>query len=140
MDAPVRVGEVIAGKYRIDRLIGQGGMGVVLAAEHLALNVPVAIKFLLADAGEDVVMRFEREARAAASISSVHVSRVMDIDQLPTGEPYIVMELLDGADLDQLLEERGPLPVGEAIDYLLQACQAIGLAHGQGIVHRDASR
>ena len=132
-------GDVIAGKFRIDAVIGKGGMGVVVAARHLDLGQRVAIKFLspeVANRGE-AVARFQREARAAARIQSEHVVRVFDVARLDNGVPYLVMEHLAGDDLHDLLETRGPLPIAEAVDYVLQACEALAEAHAHGIVHRD---
>lgn len=139
MESPVSIGAIVANKYRIDRVIGQGGMGVVVAAFHLELEQPVAIKFLnpetsaRADAGE----RFRREARAAARIHSEHVARVLDIELLDGRIPYMVMELLEGHDLEKELELSGPLPIEVAVDYILQAIDAVAEAHAAGIVHRD---
>ena len=139
MTAPVREGDVIAGKYRIDRVLGAGGMGVVVAAEHLQLKQRVAIKFLLDQAmvAPDSVARFLREAQAAARIQSEHVARVLDVSTLENGAPYMVMEFLEGSDLGALLEQRGPLPLAEAVGYLLEACEGVAEAHAAGIVHRD---
>jgi serine/threonine-protein kinase len=135
----VRVGEVIGGKYRIDRFIGSGSMGVVVGAHHLQLDQRVAIKFLstMSVIDANVVARFAREARAAAKITSAHVARVIDVGALENGAPYIVMEYLEGWDLAAWVRERGPLPVAQAVDFLLQGCEAIAEAHGLGIIHRD---
>ena len=135
----VSQGQLLAGKYRVERVLGQGGMGVVLAARHVDLDEDVAIKLLLPEAmaSTEGVARFEREARAAVKIKSEHVARVMDVGRLENGTPYMVMELLRGLDLQALLRERGPLPLAEVADYLLQAGEAIEEAHGLGIVHRD---
>ncbi len=135
----VAPGEVIAGKYRVERVLGEGGMGVVVAAHHLQLDEKVAIKFLLPGAltSTEVVSRFVREARAAVKIKSQHVARVIDVSQLDDGSPYMVMEYLDGMDLSAWLEKRGPLAVGQAVDFVLQACDALAQAHVLGIVHRD---
>ncbi|APR79322.1 serine/threonine protein kinase [Minicystis rosea] len=132
-------GDILAGKYRIDRILGQGGMGVVVAAHHTTLRQKVAVKFLLPEAAKrgDATERFLREARAAVSIQSEHVARVTDVGTLDTGAPYMVMEFLTGSDLSQVLEQRGPLPVEEAVDFVLQACEAIAEAHALGLVHRD---
>jgi len=132
-------GDVVAGKYKIESAIGSGGMGVVLGAQDMSLGRGVAIKFLSPSKArrEGSVPRFIREARAAASIQSEHVVRVYEVGELPGGSPFIVMEHLRGADLSQVLAARGPLPIDEAVDYLLQACEAIGEAHALGIVHRD---
>ncbi|MGH7269703.1 MAG: serine/threonine-protein kinase, partial [Polyangiaceae bacterium] len=137
--APVREGEILDGKYRIDRVLGVGGMGVVVAATHVQLNQRVALKFLLPAAlgNPQVIERFAREARAAVQIQSEHVARVTDVGTLPTGSPYMVMEYLDGADLADALEKDGPMPVAQAVGYVLQACEAIAEAHALGIVHRD---
>ncbi|MEO8903019.1 MAG: protein kinase, partial [Polyangiaceae bacterium] len=131
--------QLIAGKYRIERVLGRGGMGVVVAAHHVVLDQVVAIKFLLPEAlgSAEAVARFEREARAAVKIQSEHVARVTDVGRLETGAPYMVMELLRGRDLEVLLRERGPLPLTDVADYVLQAGEAIAEAHGLGIVHRD---
>ncbi len=139
MELPVVVGQVIAQKYRVDRVIGQGGMGVVVAGFYLELDQPVAIKFLLSETGlqSEGAERFRREARAAAKIHSEHVARVFDIGLLDERVPYMVMELLQGHDLEQELELRGPLPFAEAVGYLLQAIDAVAEAHSVGIVHRD---
>jgi serine/threonine-protein kinase len=132
-------GHVIAGKYVVERLLGVGGMGVVVAARHVDLDERVAIKMLLPNVPPqaDTVARFVREARAAIKIRSEHVVRVLDVGRLETGLPFIVMEYLDGADLGQHVDSSGPLPVDDAVDYVLQACEAIAAAHALGIVHRD---
>jgi serine/threonine protein kinase len=133
-----RVGDVVAGKYAVERLIGQGGMGVVLAARHQQLGELVAIKLLHpGSAKSESVTRLMREARATISIKSEHVVRVLDVGELDTGAPYILMEYLSGSDLSEIVRSRGALPVTEAVDYVLQACEAIAEAHARGIVHRD---
>ncbi len=138
-EAPVRPGEVLAGKYRVERVLGLGGMGVVVAAMHIQLEERVAIKFLLPEAlqNPDTVARFAREARAAVRIKNEHVARVSDVGTLESGAPFMVMEYLEGQDLSDVVKSRGPLPVHEALDYLLQTCEAIAEAHALGIVHRD---
>lgn len=134
-----RVGEILLGKYRVERELGRGGMGVVYAARHLELGEAVAIKLLLPESEQDadLVRRFVREARASARIRSEHVCRVTDVGRLPGGEPYMVMELLHGQDLDQVLAANGPLPIADAVEYVLQAIEAIAEAHAASIVHRD---
>jgi serine/threonine-protein kinase len=136
------VGELVAGKYRIEKVLGHGGMGVVVAAMHEQLRQRVAIKMLLpeAKASPNAVSRFLREARAAAAIKGEHVARVLDVGELEGGSPYIVMEYLEGRDLAAILAalpEPRRLPAEEAVGYVLQACEAIAEAHAAGIVHRD---
>jgi serine/threonine protein kinase len=132
-------GDVLAGKYRITRLLGRGGMGAVFAAQHEMLGEEVAIKLMLAEAmrGPEAVKRFVNEARAAAKIRGEHVVRVLDVGVLDDGRPYISMELMEGEDLGQVLERSGPLSPVTAVDYLLQGMEAIAQAHALGIVHRD---
>jgi eukaryotic-like serine/threonine-protein kinase len=132
-------GMVVAGKYRVERVLGEGGMGIVVAATHLGLEQPVAIKFLHADAmgDKDAVERFLREAKVAAKIKSDHVARVHDVGSLEGGVPYIVMEHLVGTDLGDLIDVEGPLPIDEASEMALQACAALAEVHAAGIVHRD---
>ncbi|HEX4352856.1 MAG TPA: serine/threonine-protein kinase, partial [Polyangiales bacterium] len=136
---PVVIGDVIAGKYVVERVIGEGGMGVVLAARHLELDQRVAIKFLLPEIAETgmAAERFRREARAAARIRGQHVCRVLDVGTLETGIPFMVMEYLEGRDLASELEDRGRMPVEEAVGYVLQACEALAEAHANGVIHRD---
>ncbi len=135
----LREGEILAGKYRIDKVLGTGGMGVVVAAEHLQLDQKVAIKFLLPEAADnpEAQARFSREARAAVKITSEHVTRVIDVGTLDNGMPYMVMERLLGDDLSAWLERCGVLSLTQAVDFVLQALEAIAEAHGLGIVHRD---
>jgi serine/threonine-protein kinase len=137
--SPIAIGEVLAGKYRVDRVLGTGGMGVVVAAHHLDLDEPVAIKFLRPNVleNETAVGRFLREARAAAKIKSEHVARVYDVGRMPSGAPYLVMEYLDGDDLGTIVKGGGPLTVEQAVEHILEACEAMAAAHGRGIVHRD---
>jgi serine/threonine-protein kinase len=138
--SPVSPGDVIAGGYRVERIIGIGGMGIVLAARHLQLDHLVAIKFLLPKLAEnkDIVGRFTREARAAVRIQNEHVARVTDVGTLGgIGVPYIVMEYLDGTDLEDFSQKSGALSIEDSVDFVLQACEAIAEAHGLGIVHRD---
>jgi serine/threonine-protein kinase len=135
----VESGTILLGKYRIERVLGKGGMGVVARAHHLQLDVPVAIKFLLPEVIErqEVVTRFLREAQAAVRLKSEHVSRIIDVGTLESGAPYMVMEFLEGTDLSDLLREHGALAPSFAVDLVLQACEALAEAHALGIVHRD---
>ena len=131
--------EVLADKYRIERVVGRGGMGVVMAAWHLALDQRVALKCLQPELAQNAesAARFLREARAAAKIKSEHGVRVLDVGNLEDGIPYMVMEFLDGRDFSDELRDRGPLPIEECINYALQAIEAVAEAHSLGIVHRD---
>jgi serine/threonine-protein kinase len=135
----VQPGDVLAGKYRVERVLGVGGMGVVVAAHHIQLDEKVALKFLLPQAlhSAESVARFVREARAAVKIKNEHVARVTDVGQLENGSPYIVMEYLEGSDLADWLKQRGALPIEQAVDFVLQTCEALADAHSLGIVHRD---
>jgi serine/threonine-protein kinase len=132
-------GAVIAGKYRIERLLGEGGMGTVVAATHLVLGTPVALKLLHPDMAKQqgVVDRFLREARASAALRGDHVCRVSDVGVTDEGIPYIVMELLEGRDLNQTVKHDGPLPPHVVADFTMQACLGLAEAHAAGIVHRD---
>jgi serine/threonine protein kinase len=137
---PYPPGTILVGKYRVERLLGEGGMGWVVVATHLQLEQKVALKFMhtvhAAD-HPDAVGRFLREARAAARVQSEHVARVSDVGTLENGAPYLVMEYLEGQDLEHLLTARKSLPVPLAIDYVVQACEGLAEAHAAGIVHRD---
>src|SRR6478609_571760 len=139
IDMPFAPGDLIAGKYEVIKLIGSGGMGYVVSAMHVELGEVVALKFLRPEALqiEELVERFAREARAAAKIRSEHVARVFDVGVLPDGVPFIVMEHLAGQDLADVLQERGPLPIKVAVEYVMQACEALAAAHASGVVHRD---
>ncbi|HEX2871257.1 MAG TPA: serine/threonine-protein kinase [Polyangiaceae bacterium] len=135
----VQAGDVLAGKYRVDRVLGAGGMGMVVAARHLDLNKLVALKFMLSSAAQnpEAAHRFVQEARSAAQLRSEHVAHVSDYGTLETGEPYIVIEYLEGEDLGELLTRSGPLAVGFAVELMQQACEAMEEAHANGIIHRD---
>jgi serine/threonine-protein kinase len=135
----VRRGDILAGKYRVERVLGSGGMGVVIAAQHLGLNQKVAIKFLLPEALEDAEAsaRFDREARAAAQIKGEHMARIMDVGTLENGSPFMVMEYLEGEDLAARLRRERRLPIVEAVELVLQTCEVLAEAHALGIVHRD---
>jgi serine/threonine-protein kinase len=134
----ISVGDLVADRYRIDRVIGQGGMGVVAAATHVQLGERVAIKVIRQEMARDdaFVARLMREARASATVGTDHVCRVFDVGRLPSGEPYLVMELLEGSDLARVIAQ-APLSIATAADYVLQACVALSRAHAAGIVHRD---
>ncbi|WP_394839886.1 protein kinase [Pendulispora rubella] len=133
------VGEIIAGKFRVDRVLGQGGMGVVVLATHLVLEEQFALKLLRPELAADpeIVERFSREAKACVRIKSEYVARVHDVGMRGDGTPFMVMEYLEGIDLGTALHESGPLPIAEAVEYVVQACEALAQAHAIGIVHRD---
>lgn len=132
-------GDVIVGKYRVERILGQGGMGVVVAAVHVHLDERVAIKLLRPEgvAKNEAAERFMREAKAAVKIKSQHVAKVLDVGVMDDGRPYMVMEYLEGRDLGEELDRNGPMAEAVAVDYVLQACDALAEAHKRGIVHRD---
>jgi serine/threonine protein kinase len=135
-------GTIIADKYRVERTLGEGGMGLVVSATHMGLEQEVAIKFLLPDAirSDVAVERCLREAKVAAKIRSDHVARVYDVGTLDASKgsvPYIVMEHLEGNDLRQLIDRDGALSLEEACEIILQACEGLAQVHAEGIVHRD---
>jgi len=136
---PVAPGQVIADRYLIGSIIGEGGMGIVCSATHVGLGTPVAVKLIRSDLKRDPqsVLRFLNEARTAASLKGEHIARVYDVGQLPTGEPYLVMEQLDGVGLDVFISEHGPLEPTDAVDIVLQVCEGLAEAHAVGLVHRD---
>src|SRR5688572_13381662 len=120
LKSPVQVGELVAGKYRVERVLGEGGMGIVVAARHITLDHLVAVKLMHAgaDADDDLFDRFLREARAASKLQSEHIARVIDFGKLEGGEPYMIMEYLAGSDLGAILGKAGRLGVAEAVDYV----------------------
>ncbi len=132
-------GDIISDKFRVERHLGEGGMGFVVCATHIALGQKVALKFMLDEAlaNSEIRSRFMREARAAGKLKSVHAARVLDVATLEDGSPYIVMEYLEGADLSAILRKRGRIPAEEVAEYIIQACEAVDEAHSLGIVHRD---
>ncbi|HKQ70507.1 MAG TPA: serine/threonine-protein kinase [Polyangiaceae bacterium] len=136
---PFEVGAIIGGKYQVNKLIGTGGMGFVVSATHVELGEKVALKFLRTEslANQELVGRFAREARAAVKIKSEYVARVFDVGTLPDGSPFIVMEYLEGKDLYVTVRDHGPLSTLLAVEYVMQACEALAVAHANGIVHRD---
>jgi serine/threonine-protein kinase len=135
----LRLGDVIGGRYRLDGVLGAGGMGVVVGAFHLQLDQRIAIKFMapMLMGDSEGLRRFVLEAKNAARIRCEHVVRVFDVASLDDGSPYIVMEHLEGEDLRAVLSRRGPLPVAEVVDWVLQAGEAVAESHLAGIVHRD---
>jgi eukaryotic-like serine/threonine-protein kinase len=136
---PISEGQIIGGRYLIGPVIGEGGMGVVYAATHIALGAPVAVKVIRSELRDDpeFVRRFLNEARAAALLKDEHIARVHDVGQLDSGEPYLVMERLDGVELEAFMKQSGPLSESEAVDLVLQVCQGLAEAHAAALVHRD---
>jgi aminoglycoside phosphotransferase (APT) family kinase protein len=137
MADPVQPGEVIRDKYRVEHVLGRGGMGLVVAAAHLRLDQRVALKILRPElrVHADVVERFQREARAASKMEGAHVARVLDVDTLDDGTPFFVMEYLEGTDLSYVRRSRRPMPPAEAAACVIEACDAIEEAHAL-TVHR----
>ena len=135
----VRIGQVFLGKYRIESILGQGGMGVVAEVTHLQLHQRLAIKMLRQDVAldSDAVERFMREAQAAAKLKSEYVAKVSDVGTLENGAPYMVMEYLEGHDLGALISQRGTVAMPWTCDLMLQTAEALAEAHSLGIVHRD---
>ncbi len=131
-----RPGEVIEGKYRVEKVLGEGGMGVVLAAHHELLDQKVAVKVLTAT-DPKAMSRFSLEAKATAQLKSEHVARIMDVGVLPDGAPFMVMEYLEGCDLEELLRLNGRLPVEETVGYVIDALDGLAQAHALEIIHRD---
>jgi serine/threonine-protein kinase len=135
----VHRGDVLGGRFQVERVLGRGGMAVVIKVIDLETREPRALKILGASARASVsaVERFSREARALAQLGSEHAVRVLDVGAFADGAPYMVMEYLEGTDLGALVKRRGALPAHEAIAYVLQACKVVAEAHAHGIVHRD---
>jgi serine/threonine-protein kinase len=135
----VGAGDVLAGRYLVERMIGAGSTALVAAAQHIRLGHTVAIKLMLPNAQGDTaaVARFVREARAIVKLQSEHVARVYEVETLEDGTPFIVMEYLEGHDLAHVVRTRGPLAVDEVVDLALQVCAGLHAAHSMGIVHRD---
>jgi eukaryotic-like serine/threonine-protein kinase len=139
MEVALGIGTVLSGKYRVEGVLGRGGMGIVLKVKHLHLGEDLAVKVLLPEGAirPDVTARFLREAQSVVRLRGEHVARVSDVGVLPEGLPFIVMEYLHGVDLARELKQKTTLPAGKAVDYVLQACEALAEAHAHGIVHRD---
>src|SRR5262249_7060439 len=135
----LQAGQIIEGKYRIVRLLGEGGMGAVYEGENVRISRKVAIKVLHAGVAEnaDAVARFEREAQAAGRIGSDHIVEVLDLGNLPGGERFMVMEYLDGESLSGRIESRGRISPPEISTIMIQMLEGLGAAHGAGIIHRD---
>ncbi|MEQ9081005.1 MAG: serine/threonine-protein kinase [Sandaracinaceae bacterium] len=133
------IGTILSERYKILKQIGEGGMGLVYEAEHVAIGKRVALKVLRDDFSgrPEVVERFKQEARSASRIGNDHIVDISDFGTTPSGASYFVMELLEGEDLAEVLQREGQLPLARAADIILQCCKALGAAHSKGIVHRD---
>ena len=137
-----KAGDLVAGKYRILGAIGEGGVGTILEAHHELLDKDVALKLIALEptpntSAASLAERFLIEARAAAKVESPHVARVMDVGKLDSGAPFMVMERLEGCNLEELLTLEGTLSVEDTVDYVMQALQGLAHAHVLGVVHRD---
>jgi predicted Ser/Thr protein kinase len=139
IDLALQPGELVSGRYQIERILGRGGMGVVYAAIDVAKGERVALKFLLPPAAstESAVERFVREARALLSVRSHHIAQVFDVGNLPSGEPFIVMEHLEGRDLEKMLFDEETLAPAFVVDAIAQASLGVADAHAAGVLHRD---
>jgi serine/threonine-protein kinase len=137
--SPGLIGLILGDRYRLLSRIGEGGMGTVYLAEHVALGKRVAVKVLRPEYSrdEELVRRFEQEARAASQIGHENIVDVVDFGRTPGGSLYFVMEALEGESLARLIHREGALPVDRALRVLSQICRALGAAHARGVVHRD---
>jgi serine/threonine protein kinase len=137
--SPVQVGDLLKGRYLIEKILGQGGMGVVVAAMDQEKEERVALKFMLgkAAASKEYTTRFLREAKAGASLKSEYVAKVLDLGLMDDGVPFMVLEHLNGTDLLNIIEANGPVPIDYACEYVMQAALGMAEAHARGIVHRD---
>ena len=138
MSTELKEGEVLGGKFRVERLVGRGGMGVVMEATNVQLDQKVAVKLLAKNSSDPTVIeRFMREAKAAARLKSEHVARVFDVGKDPAHGPFIVMEFLEGKTLADLVATSGRVPLHRAVEYIIDACEGLAEAHARGIVHQD---
>src|SRR5688500_13560645 len=132
------IGDVIAGKYELEEVLGEGGMGAVFRARNVAIDMPVAIKLIRADLNRELFSgRLLQEARAAAKLAHPAIVRVFDVGQTALGDPFIVMELLSGETLSAIIEREGRLTSVRAVQLLLPIADALSAAHAKGFVHRD---
>jgi serine/threonine protein kinase len=134
---PYKKGDLIAGQYRLDHRLGRGGMGDVWRAHNETLDIDVALKLIRGASDDEAALRLHQEARAAAKLGHPAIVRIFDFGRTDHGEPFIVMELLEGEDLASTLAERGRLSAAKAVRILLPIVDALWTAHSKGIVHRD---
>ena len=137
--AQTLIGTVLEGAYRIERLVGEGGMGVVYEATHLRLGARVAVKVMARDlaADSEAMARFHREAMVTSGLGHPHIVKVLDFSTTPTGEPFLAMEFLEGEDLERRLRRAGRLPIAEVAHIIKQVASALAATHAKAIVHRD---
>ena len=135
----VRAGQTIAGKYRVEELLGSGASGIVISARNIHLRQPVVLKILASytDGQEELLQRRLTKARLAARLQSSHVARIVDIGMTEDAMPYVATECLEGTTLEVELEERGHLPVDEAVRWVLEACEGLAEGHAAGLIHGD---
>ncbi|CAG1773183.1 partial Serine/threonine-protein kinase PknA, partial [uncultured bacterium] len=131
------IGTTIAGRYRLEALLGKGGMGVVYRAVHVATGRKVAVKLLARDADEAASQRFLREARIAASLSHPNLVQVIDVGRTEQEQMYLVLELLEGEPLSAHLRRKGPMRPEDALDTLVPILDALAALHAAGVMHRD---
>ena len=131
------VGTTIDGRYEVENVLGEGGMGLVYKARHIVLNKPLAIKVLRPDVSrdEEIITRFRQEAQSASAIGNQHIIDISDFGTLPDNSTYFVMEFLDGVDLTGAIENKGRMEPVRVVHVAKQLCQALGAAHEAGIVH-----
>ena len=131
-------GDVIAGKYALEELLGEGGMGAVFRARNTTIDMPVALKLIRADLDRELLSgRLLQEARAAAKLAHPAIVRVFDVGKTALGDPFIVMELLHGESLAKIIDREGRLSSARAVQLLLPIADALSVAHAKGFVHRD---
>lgn len=133
------IGTTIDGRYQVEGVLGEGGMGLVYKARHTMLGKSLAIKVLRRDVSknEEIMTRFRQEAQSATAIGNQHIIDISDFGMLPDGSTYFIMEYLDGKDLGEIIEDSGKLDPGVVLHISMQLCRALGAAHKAGIVHRD---
>ncbi len=136
-DLQIDIGDVVAAKFRIEEVLGTGGMGAVVVATDLKRGERVALKFMDVHANQETLKRFQKEAISTASLTTDHVAKVHEFGRLNDGSPFIALELLQGVNLKTIIDGNGPLPTEYACEYVMQAALGVAAAHDKGIIHRD---
>jgi serine/threonine-protein kinase len=136
-DLQIDIGDIVAGKFRIEEVLGTGIMGVVVVATDIKRNERVALKFMDAHANQETLKRFQKEAVSTASLTTDHVAKVLEFGRLTDGSPFIALEWLEGVNLKTVTDGNGPLPTEYACEYVMQAALGVAAAHAKGIIHRD---